>query len=189
MTFTAKQLERSLFFGLITGAIFSVYVLLLYLLGVNLFGAFAIVDFIVKIAFIVVLMVKGIKEINKIAGQPLSYGKKYLISLIIGFIGLLIYSIIYYLIFFVVDPETTKEMIDNFIIVTEERLIRSGLSDSMIEKQMSRIVAQMDNADNFANFLLSSILTPALIGLIVAASVNTKRYNQEKFEDINEEIN
>lgn len=177
--------------GLLTGAIFLVYIVLLYVFEVNLFNpAFAFLNFLLMVLILLIPMVKSIHTINRTLESAMPFGGKFLSAFLIGFIGFVCYSVIFYLLFQVIDPEYMKGMVADFIVFISEKLESAGLSEQDIESKIAKIIHQTESASNPATVIkttfMSALLYPAALGVIVAAAVNTKRYHQDKMFIIDE---
>ncbi len=190
--------ERSIFingvlrFGMIAAAIFAVYSILLYVLEVNIFAPlFSILSLLLMILFMVIPMVLGIKHINKLSSDPMGFGGKYLAAIFIGFLGMLVYSIVFWVLMFQVDPNYMAGMQEQFMSDMYDRFAEMGMSEDMVATQMEKIIAQFEKAKDPVRSLLtslaSSVITPALVGLIVAAAVNTRRFHEENVVILDEE--
>ncbi|HRZ43065.1 MAG TPA: DUF4199 domain-containing protein [Bacteroidales bacterium] len=179
-------------FGLISAAVFALYCILIYVLEVNIFAPFfSIFSLLLTILFMVVPMVMGIRYINKMQVSPMGFGSKYLAALLIGFIGMLVYSILFWILMYQVDPAYMAGMQEQFISDMYDRFAEAGMSEDLVASQMERIIRQMERAKdpvrNLLTSLASSIITPGLIGLIVAAAVNTRRYHEDHIVVLDEE--
>jgi hypothetical protein len=190
---TFKQLfpKIALQNGLIAGAVFAVYTVLLYVFDVNLFNTgFTFLNFLMIILILVFFMVKGVKTINRGMGHPLSYGQKFVSALLIGMIAVLISSIVSNLLYMVIDPEAMTGMMERFVVDLEAKLERAGMSDEMIETQMTKVATKLQNARDPWKVVTSSLINiaimPAIVGLIVAAAVNTRKYHEEQVVIIEE---
>lgn len=190
---TVRQIfmQGILRFGLISAVIFAVYAILIYVLEVNIFAPFfSIFSLLLTILFIVIPMVLCIRYINKQLTAPMGFGQKYLAALLTGFIGMLVYSIVFWLLMYVVDPDYMKGLQEQFMTDMYERLANAGLAEDAINQQMERIVRQLERGKDPIRNLLTSLAsaagTPAIIGLIVAASVNTRRFHEENVVIIEE---
>jgi hypothetical protein len=184
-------LQIPLRFGLFGGLLLAVYTIILYLLEVNLYGPlFSIMNLLILIGVIVVFIVIAIRKVNAVMPQPLNYWKKYLVSLITGIVAMMIYSFAFYALFFLLDPEYMQSLVDQFLIKMEEYFMNAGLSEEMMQEQMSKLVTRMEKASDplrsLVNMLISSLVTPAIIGLITAASVNTRKHHEEQLIIIDE---
>jgi hypothetical protein len=184
-------LQIPLRFGLFGGLLLAVYTIILYLLEVNLYGPlFSIMNLLILIGVIVVFIVIAIRKVNAVMPQPLNYWKKYLVSLITGIVAMMIYSFAFYALFFLLDPEYMQGLVDQFLIKMEEYFMNAGLSEEMMQEQMSKLVTRMEKASDplrsLVNMLISSLVTPAIIGLITAASVNTRKHHEEQLIIIDE---
>lgn len=179
-------------FGLISAAVFVLYSILIYVLEVNIFAPFfSIASLLLTILFMVVPMVMGIRYINKMQVSAMGFGSKYLAAVLIGFMGMLMYSIVFWILMYQVDPAYMAGLQDRFVSDMYDRLGNAGMSEEMITSQMERIIRQMEKAKdpvrNLLTSLASSIITPGLIGLIVAAAVNTRRYHEDNIVVLDEE--
>jgi hypothetical protein len=192
MKTTGNQfLQLPLRFGLFGGLLLAVYIFLLYLLEINLFGTFfSIFNFLMLIAVIVVFMVLAIRKVNAVQAEPLGYWKKFTVALVTGVIAMLIYSFAFYAVFFLLDPGYMQGLVDQFLVKMEEYFMNAGFSDEMLQVQMGKLVKRMekavDPAASMISTLISAVVTPAVIGLIVAASVNTRQHHEEQVVIIDE---
>ncbi len=178
-------------FGLVSGALFLVYIILLYVLEVNIYSVFfSFVSLLFIILFIVVPMVMGIKKINKRCDHPMNYGQKFITAFFIGLIGMVIYTLLFIVLFYYIDYEYMAGLRDQFLITMEERLGNAGMSEEMFQTQMARISKQMERAADplytLGTTLLSSVITPAITALIVAAAVNTRKHHENQVVIIEE---
>jgi hypothetical protein len=180
-------MNTALRFGLFTGLGLVLYVVLLYVLQVNIFAIyFSIVQFVIMYGFIIFMMVKAIRKINALSSSPLMFGQKYLAALTTGIVGMLMYSVTYLLIYYVFDKAYLVELIENMIYNVEEMMMRAGLDGASLEKEMGKLVVRMERVKDIGyatwTTLLSAVVSPGVIGLIVGAAVNTRKHH-EKYEN------
>ncbi|MFO7721929.1 MAG: DUF4199 domain-containing protein [Bacteroidales bacterium] len=184
-------LQLPLRYGLFGGLILAVYTIVLYLLEINLFGTFfSLLNMLILIGVIVIFMVITIRKVNASMPEPLNYWKKYLVAFLTGIIAMLIYSVAFYAVFYLLDPEYMQDMVDGFLVKMEEYFINAGLSEEMLQEQMAKLIKRMERTSDplrsMGTTLLSSLITPGIIGLIVAAAVNTRKHHDEQLVIIDE---
>lgn len=180
--------------GLYGGGVLTVYVVLLYLLEFNLFSPMSgVLNFVIPITVIVFFMVRAIKGINIQMPYPMNYWSKFFAALFTGITIMVIYSFASFLIYFVVDPEMMRGMIDQFLVSMEERLMNAGITGERLEQQMTKLVKRIEKAGNpltsLRTSLISSVVMSGILALIVAAAVNTKGHHEREVNifDENEE--
>jgi hypothetical protein len=180
-------------FGLISAAVFAVYATLIYVLEVNIFATFfSMFSFLLMILFMVIPMVMGIRYINKQLTHPMAYGSKFLTSMLIGFIGMVVYAFVFWILMFKVDPAYMAGLQERFITDLYDKLAAYNLTEEQIQTSMARATKQMEAMKDPVKYLLtqlaSSIILPALTSLIVAASVNTRRYHEDHVVVLDETV-
>jgi hypothetical protein len=181
--------NTALRYGLFTGVGLVLYVLLLYVLQVNIFAVwFSPVQFVLMYGFIIFMMVKAIRKINTSAASPLLFGQKYLTAVLTGLGGMLMYSLAYLLVYYVFDKAHLYELIDTLIYNVEEMMMRAGMDGPKLEQEMGKIVRRMDRIKDLGyaawTSLLSAIVSPGIIGLIVGAAVNTRKHHEKFYVDM-----
>lgn len=182
-------------FGLLTGLGLVLYVVVLYVLKVNLFAVgFSAVQFVLMYGFIVFMMVRAIRKINSLSAYPLMFGHKFLAAFITGLGGMLMYTLAYLLIYYVFDKAALYEMVETLIYNVEEMMMRAGLDGAQLEQEMGKMVRRMERTKEIGyaawTSLLSAIIAPAVVGLIVGAAVNTRKHHEKYYQevDLNKEI-
>jgi len=170
-------LLKSLQYGAITGIVFIVITLLIYVLNINMISiGFGILIFIINAGIMITAMVFGIKHVrDKIFGETLIYGKRFLVGFIIGLIGTWISVIFSFIFFKYFDPDYLPGQVENFA----EKLIEWGVPEEDAWLQEEKMTESLKPLNQLKNGLIKLPLIYGGVSLIISAFVKKNRVSAE----------
>lgn len=155
-------------YGAILGVIGIVLSLVFYFLNLYTKGWTSWVSLLITI---VVLSYCLVAYRNEYLGGYASFGRIFVMGLVIGIIAAILSALWGYLLYTVIDPD----LMEKVRVVTEERLLNNPrISDSMYEATMERLDRQTPGR-TFIMGLIMGTVTNAIFSLIVAAFVKKEQ--------------
>jgi hypothetical protein len=145
-------------YGLLGGVISSLIILGLYIISTELLFNRAI-----SVVTIFVLILFGFLaalERKKQQGSYLTYGDSMATSMGALMFGVIIMSVVNYLLFFVIDPHILDIMVAKMVEGTEEALLKANKPQADIDKVVSQL-----QTNGHKYILLNTLIAPVIIGL------------------------
>ncbi|MGE5382933.1 MAG: DUF4199 domain-containing protein [Omnitrophica WOR_2 bacterium] len=129
---TSKEsvLNNALKYGLYTACAYVLVSLMIYALGIDKITWLNYLTYIIMIAGIVLATINYRDKIN---GGLITYGKGVSTGVIIGGVVGVVMAIYLWIFFTYINPNGIRELLE----MTEQKLAEQGLSDEMIDKQMT----------------------------------------------------
>ena len=173
---------RSLFmnaviYGLIFAASSIVISILTYVLDINaLMFPMSIIIIVITLFLLVLFMVMATKGYrDKIAGGKLPFGQRFVSTLVVGLVGLIITSVFSYLFVGIFDPDTFQHNFMELIDWMESK----GVPSDQIDKQLEKLDQYTKEPIKILVDSWKNLIGPVVIGLIVAAVIRTEKKTDE----------
>jgi type VI protein secretion system component VasK len=161
----APFLKPALIYGAILGFAGILMTLIFYFLNLTFKGWTTWISLAVGIAVLAYCLVA---YRNEHLGGYASYGKLFLMALVIGFIASILAAIFTYVLYTVIDPD----LMEKSRIAAEERIMNNPrIPESMYEDAMERVERNMNLTRMTIMSLVGGTILYMIIGLIVAAFV------------------
>ncbi|MBT8270414.1 MAG: DUF4199 domain-containing protein [Flavobacteriaceae bacterium] len=158
-----KSIKTSaLNYGLYLGLALALITVIVWAVSLDLF-----VQWWFSIGLFVLIVVVGLisaSKSKKLLGGFISFKDAFTSYFLTIVVGTLISTVIGFIIFNVVDPESAAELNEQILLLTKERMEQFGAPDEVIKEQL----AKAQDKDNFA---LGTQLTNYAIGLVIYAIV------------------
>lgn len=179
---TNPLLISSMTYGLYLGIVMVIFSLSLYMLGILPVG-FGRIAFLLLIS--AVIMFFGIffstKKIrNELFSGEISYGKAFLVGLLVVLFASIISAIYSYIQNSIIDPEYVPRILNAWKEWTYEFMSKMNAPEVEIDKKMDEFDMQIKEYSHFKNFfkeVFTSIFWGAIISLITAAILKKKNDN------------
>jgi len=161
----APFLKPALIYGAILGFVGIVLSLIFYFLNLTFKGW---TNWLSLAIGIVVLVYCLVAYRNEYLGGFASYGKLFLMALVIGFIASILGAAFNYLLHAVIDPD----LVEKSRIMAEERIMNNPrIPESMYDDMMERVERNLGLTRMTLTALISGTIFYAIVGLIAAAFI------------------
>jgi Protein of unknown function (DUF4199) len=169
--------EIAVGYGLIGGAAFIVYSLLLYITDAITEGGitFGILNFAISLGMLVAIAVYAIRELRKQQGGLISFGEAFRVSFFAMTISTILTTVFNYVYIQFIDPG----MVDKLIRSTGKMLQKFNMPPEEIEKQLAELPKRFELQGQLMGLLIN-VVFGAIIGLICARSMKKNQDNPFK---------
>jgi hypothetical protein len=170
-------LKNSLIYGLVLGGIYMIATLLIYVLDFNIFGIFYSVAYflILGLALPIGLCIFGANNL-RLKHQPektITYLDAVLFCFFLIISGMLISNIFSQIFHHFIDKEYLKHMIDKFITMMN--------SYNVQQEKIDESVANMEKGFSVGRQLLTTLISSAILSLIIALFIRKKEKIEETY--------
>ena len=165
-------ITKSLVYGAVTGIIFMVITLVIYVLDVNMLSiGFGVMIFLINAAIVILAMIFGIKDIrDKVFDGVLSYGARALSGFIIGFVASTLSGLFSFWFFTYFDPGFITDRIPEFV----DNLIDKGVPEDQAYEMEEKISEGFTTSGQMKTIFMKSPIIYAVLALIVSAFIKKK---------------
>lgn len=164
--------KEAMKWGLIMGIISIVHMLVVYFMGVAVMASWwnMLIGLLISLTL---LCYAVISYRNKIGGF-ITFGQAFTYLLLASLIGGVLYTVMDFILYTIIDPDLPNKMNEAVIDKTAEYLNKSGLSDAEKEEKLQDMVNNNRFEKSFKNVLIGFIgwfVFANIINLIIAAIV------------------
>ncbi len=165
---TKSPSEIAVGYGLIGGAVFVIYSLLLFITDMVANGgiAFAIFNFLFSLFLMVLFGVLAIRQRRKTQGGYISFGEGFIVALGAMVLSVIISSLFSYIYIQLIDPD----MVDRLVRSSAKMMQKFNMPQEEIEKQLAEMPKRFELQGQLIGLLVNAVLS-AILSLICAATM------------------
>ncbi len=171
----SKYYSNALIGGLLTGFLYSLYSMLLYIFEVNVLNVmFGILNFLILLGIMIGGMaISSINTRRKLLDNYMSYKQAFIYSLMVGLIAGVVITLYTYLYSSFADFTFLENQIDEFLIKMQER----GIPEDALQEVQNQVKLQLSTSPlrKALDSLISTSIIVVILSLITAIFIRRKK--------------
>jgi hypothetical protein len=176
--------KTTLYWGVISGVVSIILSVIMYVIGFmpTSFGRIALA-LLVSVVVLIVVLVFALKSYRTSLGGVMTYGQAFKFGLFVILFGAAISSIYTFIFLAFIDPEYSKNVMEQFMSNLEEYMLSKGVPEEQVAKAMEEAAKQAipSPLKSAIQGFIQGVIFSTIINLIVAAVM--KKKPEIKFEE------